>query len=355
MAKRIIIIGGGPGGYVAAIRAAQLGAEVLVVEKDELGGVCLNRGCLPTKALLHSARLYGSLKDCRRHGIYGTIESVRFDEMVARKDEVVRNNVTGIHTLFRKNRVDYVKGIGRLADPRTVTIAPAEGSAYNQSADAVVLATGSQPLIPGFIKPDGDRIITTTEALNLDRIPSSIAIVGGSVSGCEFAALFAQLDAKVFLIEMMDRIVPTEDKEISRRLAGHLKRIGVKVMTQTALQSLERRDSDGPVKILTAKGSLEAEYCLLAMGRKLNTADIGLEGIDLEHSPRGIRVNERMETSQPGVYAVGDVTGRQLLAHVAGEQGVTRPLKISWAATRSWTTGRYRASSIPSLKSAASD
>jgi len=322
MSKKIIIIGGGPGGYVAAIRAAQLGAQVTVVEKGKLGGTCLNRGCVPTKTLLHVARIYKTVQNTRQFGIYCTIDSFRYDKMVEKKNEVVRNNVIGIETIFKNRHIKLLSGIARLSDPTTLTIETAEGKRVKESADALVIATGSEPLIPKSIKFDGDRVITTTEALDLDNLPSSIVIVGGSVSGCEFACLFGQLGSRVYLIEMLDRIVPTEDKELSRRLAGRLKRLGVNVMTKTRVKSLERQYPVGSVTVFTDKDHVNADYCLLAMGRKLNTENIGLETLGIDFSPKGIKTDNRMETNVSGVYAVGDVTGKHQLAHVASEQGI---------------------------------
>ena len=322
MTKKIIIIGGGPGGYVAAIRAAQLGAQVTVVERGKLGGTCLNRGCVPTKTLLHAARIYKTVQNTRQLGIYCTIDSFRYDKMVEGKNEVVRNNAIGIETIFKNRHIKLLSGIARLSDPTTLKIETAEGKRVKESADALVIATGSEPLIPKFIKFDGDRVITTTEALDLDNLPSSIVIVGGSVSGCEFACLFGQLGSQVYLIEMLDRIVPTEDKELSRRLAGRLKRLGVNVMTKTRVESLERQYPVSSVTVFTDKDQINADYCLLAMGRKLNTENIGLETLGIDFSSEGIKTDKRMQTNVSGVYAVGDVTGKYQLAHVASEQGI---------------------------------
>ncbi|MDP6394621.1 MAG: dihydrolipoyl dehydrogenase [Desulfobacterales bacterium] len=322
MTKKIIIIGGGPGGYVAAIRAAQLGAQVTVVERGKLGGTCLNRGCVPTKTLLHAARIYKTVQNTRQLGIYCTIDSFRYDKMVEKKNKVVRNNAIGIETIFKNRHIKLLSGIARLSDPTTLKIETAEGKRVKESADALVIATGSEPLIPKFIKFDGDRVITTTEALDLDNLPSSIVIVGGSVSGCEFACLFGQLGSRVYLIEMLDRIVPTEDKELSRRLAGRLKRLGVNVMTKTRVESLERQYPLSSVTVFTDKDQINADYCLLAMGRKLNTENIGLETLGIDFSSKGIKTDKRMQTNVSGVYAVGDVTGKYQLAHVASEQGI---------------------------------
>jgi dihydrolipoamide dehydrogenase len=242
--------------------------------------------------------------------------------MVEKKNTVIRNNVAGIHGLFSNNKISLIKGKGRVLDPSTVEIGDENGKYAKESADAIVLATGSRPLVPGFMKYDKDRIITTTEALALDHLPASIAVIGGSVSGCEFACLFSQLGSRVYLIEMLDGIVPTEDAEISRRLEARLKRQGVTVMTKTAVKGLERNYPDGSVNIQTDGETVRADYCLLAMGRRLNTENIGLEELGVDFSPRGIVVNDHLETNIDNIYAVGDVTGKFLLAHVASEQGI---------------------------------
>jgi dihydrolipoamide dehydrogenase len=323
MAKKVIIIGGGPGGYVSAIRAAQLGARVTVIEKYALGGTCLVWGCVPTKTLLHAARIYRTLQDTRRFGVYCTPGPLRFDKMVENKNLVVRNNVSGIENLLKKHRITVVKGRGQLVDPSTVEIQRDDGNVVKETGDALVIATGSEPLVPAFVKVDQDRIITTNEALDLDHVPGSLAIVGGSVSGCEFACLFALLGSKVTLIEMLERIVPTEDTEISRRLEGALRALGVTVLTNTPIETIEKQYPTGSVTLITENNEqIRADYCLLAMGRKLNTNDIGLEGLGVSFSSKGIVVNEQMETNIKNVYAIGDVTGKILLAHVASEQGI---------------------------------
>ncbi len=323
MSKKITVIGAGPGGYVAAIRAAQLGAQVTVVEKGPLGGTCLNWGCVPTKTLLHAARIYRTLQKTREFGVYCTPGSLQFDKMVEKKNAVVHNNVSGVEELFKRHRIRTVKGTARLLDPSTVEVRAEDGRVVKESAEAVVIATGSEPLVPSFMRCDTDRIITTTEALDLDHVPDRIVVVGGSVSGCEFACLFGQLGAKVTLIEMLDRIVPTEDTEISRRLEGALRVLGIKVLTKTPVKTVEKQYPDGSVTLTTeSKGQITADYCLLAMGRKLNTEDIGLDRVGIEFSSKGIAINERMETNIKDVYAIGDVTGKILLAHVASEQGI---------------------------------
>lgn len=323
MAKKIIIIGGGPGGYVAAIRAAQLGADVTVIEKKVLGGTCLNWGCVPTKTLLQSARCYQTVLNSREFGVYNTMHSFRFDKMIKRKDEIVRTNVNGIKYLFQKNKINYLEGTATLVDQNTVSVLDHNGQSDLLQADAIILATGSEPLTPEFLKFDGDRVITTTEALRLADVPKSIAIVGGSVSGCEFASLFAQLGAEVHLIEMLNRIVPTEDTEIASKLTSELKKSGINILTDSPVEGIERTYPSGDVKLqVKGQAPLQVEYCLLTLGRKLNTENIGLENLGINHNRAGIEVNDRMQTNIDHIYAVGDVTGKMLLAHVASEQGI---------------------------------
>jgi dihydrolipoamide dehydrogenase len=323
MAKKIVIIGGGPAGYVAAIRAAQLSAQVILVEREALGGTCLNWGCIPTKTLLYSARLYRTLLDTRRFGVYAGSSSFRFDKMVENKNAVVQTSVSGIENLLKKYHVELVRGSGELLDASTVQIRTDRGDTVEKAADAIVIATGSEPLVPGFVPLDKDRIITTNEALHLDHLPGSIVVVGGSVSGCEFACLFGLLGAEVTLVEMLPRIVPTEDAEISRRLEGAFRSLGIRVKTRTALKTVEKQDPSGSVTLTMESGDrVTADYCLLALGRTLNIQGIGLERLGAHFSAKGIAVNERMETNIKNVYAVGDVTGRILLAHVAIEQGI---------------------------------
>ena len=323
MSKKIVIIGGGPGGYVAAIRAAQLGATVTVVEKQSLGGTCLNWGCVPTKTLLHAARLYQTVLNSREFGIYNTLPSFRFDKMIRRKDEIIQTNINGIKYLFQKNKVESIAGTAALLDPYTVEVRHPDGHTTQLPADAILLATGSEPLTPPFLNYDGDRVITTTEALALDDVPRSVAIVGASVSGCEFACLFSQLGAKVHLIEMLDRIIPTEDREISTKLLNDFKQRGLDIRLNSPVEKIERLYPSGNVRVgVKDQSPLEVEYCLLTLGRDLNTDGIGLDRLGIAYSRQGIAVNERMQTNVENIYAAGDVTGKWLLAHVASEQGI---------------------------------
>ena len=335
MSKKVLVIGAGPGGYVAAIRAAQLGGEVTVVEKAEAGGTCLNRGCIPTKSLLQSAKLYRSLQDTKKFGVYCTDWSFRFDKMVAAKNKIVSTQVNGIKSLFRKNKIRFLQGRAKLQGLHLVEVEQEGGQTCQETADAIIIASGSDALIPKFVPKVGDRILTTTEALDLDEAPKSIVVIGGSVAGCEFASLFKILGSKVALVEMLQRILPLEDREISDHLAYRMKKEGIEILTGRRVTTLEREYPSGSVIVKSEEGDvLKADYCLLALGRKPCVEGLGLEKVGIRFSPKGVEVNDRTETNVPGIYAIGDVTGRLLLAHWASAQGVVAAENAMGQATR---------------------
>ncbi len=322
MSRHIAILGAGPGGYVAAIRAAQLGARVTVVENQALGGVCLNWGCIPSKALLSVVELGDKAKKARDFGI--TLEgSIRYDPavMVARKNKVVGTLVKGIGTLFKTWKIEHVEGIGALLDARTLLVKKADGTESRLSADGLVIATGSSwPNLPLF-PVDGTQIITSKQALDLPRIPASLLIIGGGVEGCEFASLYSGLGTQVTIIELMPRILPLEDEEISQMMERELKKRGVDVRTGVTVEEVVKQP-----EVVTAHLrdglSINAEQLLVSVGRGFNSRGIGLETAGVQVGSRGqILVNDRMETNVPGVYAIGDVVGKAMLAHVASAQG----------------------------------
>jgi dihydrolipoamide dehydrogenase len=321
--KKLLIIGAGPGGYVAAIRAAQMGGEVAIIEKEDVGGTCLHKGCVPTKCLLQSARIYREIQDTRKFGVYCSDWSYRFDKMVEAKGEIVRAQANGIRSLLRKHKIRLINGKARLLDPHTVEIEGAGRKAGKESADAIIISTGSEPLIPAFVPRLGDRVITTTEALNLDDVPKTIAIIGGSIAGCEFACLFTTLGSRVTVVEMLSTILPSEDEEISAFLASQMEKEGIEIICEARVNALEKEYPRGRVGVkFEGGGGIEADYCLLALGRRPCTDGLNLGEVGVRYSDRGIEVNERMETSIPNVYAVGDVTGTILLAHWASAQGI---------------------------------
>ncbi len=321
MPKHIIIIGAGPGGYVAAIRAAQLGARVTVVENQALGGVCLNWGCIPSKALLSVVELGDKAKKAADFGL--TFQGpVGYDlaRMVARKNKVVDGLVKGIATLFKTWGIQHAEGRGEIVDQRTVKVSVRDGTEGHIEGDAIIVATGSSwPNLPMF-PIDGQEIITSKEALDTTSIPARLLIVGGGVEGCEFAALYSGMGTQVTIVELLPRILPLEDEEMSSMMARELAKRGVTIQTGTTVEKVDRGVSlhatlkDGTV--------VEIEKVLVSVGRGFNSKGIGLETVGVQVGRRGeILVNGRMETNVSGIYAIGDVVGKAMLAHVASAQG----------------------------------
>jgi dihydrolipoamide dehydrogenase len=323
----VVILGAGPGGYVAALRAAQRGARVCLVEKDALGGTCLNRGCIPSKALLHSAALWKRAKEGQSFGV--SAGSLSFDWSIAqrRKNEIVNMQVKGIHTLLSAARVEVKQGLGSVMDARTVRIT-ATGEEETISGKAIIIATGSEPAgIPG-VSVDGERVLTSTEALRLPEVPRTFLIVGGGAIGMEFASMLSSLGTQVTVVEMLPQVLPMEDPMLVRFLQGALQKQGVTFHLNARVERVEKGPSSVRVKISSGT-VVEAERVLVATGRSLNSAGIGLEAVGVKTERGAIAVNDRMETSVPGIYAVGDVTGLWLLAHVASMQGLVAAANVT--------------------------
>ena len=320
--NHLAILGAGPGGYVAAIRAAQLGARVTVIENQALGGVCLNWGCIPSKALLSVVELGDKAKKAKDFGIQ-LGGPVTYDPavMVARKNKVVATLVKGIATLFKTWNIEHVEGTDELLDARTIRVTKPDGTETRVVADGVIIATGSSwPNLPLF-PIDGTQIITSKQALDLSRIPVSLLIVGGGVEGCEFASLYSGLGTQVTLVELVPRLLPLEDEEISQMMERELKKRGVDIRTGVTVDQIVRQP-DLVTAHLRDGLSLNVEQVLVSVGRGFNSRGIGLEKAGVQVGTRGeIVVNERMETNVPGVYAIGDVVGKAMLAHVASAQG----------------------------------
>lgn len=319
MSKRVVVIGGGPGGYVAAIRAAQLGAAVTVVEKHKLGGTCLNVGCIPTKVLLHAAELYSAMKnEGQTVGIFA--DNLRFDWSVVmkRKSEVAGYLVDCVGGLLRSNGIEHVTGSARLINSRTVTV---EGRTIE--ADAIILATGSEPAVPPIPGLDSKGVLTSNEALSLEHFPEKIAIAGGGVIGLEFASVFASFGASVTVIEMLPRILPNIDAEIASILQRSLENKGVVFHTDSRLEKAEPSGSGLQLSIMTKAGavSLSVDNLLVATGRRPYTRGLGLEELGVAVQRGRILTNECMQTNIPGVYAIGDCTSKIMLAHVAAREG----------------------------------
>ncbi len=320
--KHLIIIGGGPGGYVAAIRATQLGAQVTVVEQDALGGVCLNWGCIPSKTLLSIIELGHKVQQGHEFGLVvsGPV-SYDLEAMRAQKDKVVGTLVKGIETLFKTWGIKQIQGRGVLESARAVNVTKSNGETLQLEGDAIVLATGSSwPNLPLF-PIDGISFITSKDALDPKTVPERLAIVGGGVEGCEFASLYNGLGSKVSVIELMPKILPGEDEEISSTMSRELKKRGVVIWTGTSVEQVNRQD---PGLALTLKNGqqIEVDQVLVSVGRGFHSENIGLEKVGVQVGPKKeILVNNKMETNIPGIYAIGDVTGKAMLAHVASAQG----------------------------------
>ena len=319
---RLVILGAGPGGYVAAIRAAQLGAQVTLVENQALGGVCLNWGCIPSKALLAVVELGEKLHRAKDFGIQ--LDGVfHYDlaQMIARKNAIVRRLVNGIATLLKGQGVTHIQGTGSLVDERTIQVVKADGTDLKVSADAMIIATGSSwPDLPLF-PIDGQTILTSKELLDLTTVPSRLLIVGGGVEGCECASYMSGLGAQVTLVDMMSSVLPFEDEDVSKGMERELKKRKVRIHTSVTVEHLDR-STESMTVTLSDGTTLEPDTVLVSVGRRFRTHGIGLERVGVQLGPRGnIDVNERMETNIPGIYAIGDVVGEAMLAHVASAQG----------------------------------
>lgn len=325
----LVVIGSGPGGYVAAIRAAQLGMNVALVERyPTLGGTCLNVGCIPSKALLDSSEHYHQASHTfEEHGIGTGKLSLDMERMIRRKDGVVEATVKGVEFLMKKNKIEVFHGHGAFLDRHRVQVTPAEGEPRVLEASRVIIATGSKPAMPAAFNYDKKRVITSTEALQISKLPKRMIIIGGGVIGLELGSVFARLGTEVEVVEYLDRIIPGMDADSARELQRSLKKLGmifhlghqVTAVLPSAKQvkvQFENRKS-GESKELTA------DYCLVAIGRRPYTDGLGLEQIGLQTDERGrIPVNAHLETAVPGIYAIGDVVAGPMLAHKAEEEGV---------------------------------
>jgi dihydrolipoamide dehydrogenase len=321
--KKVIIIGGGPGGYVAAIRASQLGAKVTLIEQDRVGGTCLNRGCIPTKALLHDAKLLRLLSGS---SVFSSFFKRRFrplKAMMDRKQKVVQEMVKGVELLLESQRVMVKKAHADLVGDHRVVLLDGEKEKEIIEADAMILAPGSKSKTLSNIIPDGEKIITSDEALEIKKVPKEMVIVGGGYIGVEFATLFNMLGTKVTIVEILENILPGLDGELVRNLRRISEKDGIKILTRSSIENISSQGDGLKVDIHTPQGIQEITVgnLLLSVGRIPNL-DLDFPRVGIELSPEGIRINRRMETTIPGIYAVGDVTGGLLLAHVAMEGGV---------------------------------
>jgi dihydrolipoamide dehydrogenase len=322
----VVVVGAGPAGYVAAIKAAQLGYKTACVEDQFLGGVCLNVGCIPTKALLESAAMISHLGHAREFGIdVGEIKT-DFAQAVKRSRQVSERLVKGIGFLFKKNKITHVDGRGRLAGKGTVEVEGKDGKTRTLTGKHVILATGSRPRDLPFLKIDHERVWDSTDAMLSKEAPKTLAVVGAGAIGCEFADVYAAFGTKVTLVEALDRVLPLEDRDCSAVVEKSYKKRGMEVLTGATLEKAEIGEAGVTLTVKTSKGetrTIEAERVLSAIGRAPNVEDLGLEEAGVELTEKGfVRVDRQMRTSAEGVYAVGDVAGPPLLAHKGSHEGV---------------------------------
>ncbi len=332
MAYDLIVIGAGPGGYVAAIRAAQLGLKTLVVEKENLGGICLNWGCIPTKALLKTAALFEEIKNAREYGLTVKDATPDMPAIIQRSRNVAQHMNRGIEYLFRKNKVEWIKGVATLLPDRKVKVKTENGKEETIPAEHILIATGARPRQLPFLPVEHERVLTYREALVLDKLPSKIIIIGAGAIGVEFAYFYNALGSEVTLIEAMPRIVPLEDEDISKELEKAFRKKGIAVITGAKVEDAVL-GKDGVKLKVSAKGKteeLEAEYVLVDIGVQQNTDNIGIENVGIKTGEKGhIEVDQWYRTNVPGYYAIGDVIATPALAHVASHEGIICVEKIA--------------------------
>jgi len=326
----IIVIGSGPGGYVAAIRAAQLGFKVGVVEKAELGGICLNWGCIPTKALLKSAQVFQYVQHAAEYGIITGNPGADFPAMVKRSREVADSMSKGIQFLFKKNNIDPIKGTGKVRPGKKVEVTDESGGVTTYTASHIILATGARSREIPILKQDGKKIIGYREALTLSELPKSMVVVGSGAIGSEFAYFYNALGTKVTLIEMLPNIVPIEDEEVSKNLERSFKKAGMKVMTGVSVESADITGEGCKVMVRTKKGAeiIECDLILSAIGISTNLEGLGLEETGIVTHEGKVVVDDFYKTSVDGYYAIGDIVKGPALAHVASHEGIICVEKI---------------------------
>ena len=337
---QLLIVGTGPGGYVAAIKAAQLGLKTAVIEKDELGGTCLNWGCIPTKAWIVTAHLYEQIKRAKEFGIDVGEPQINWPKLVERKNSVVKQLTGGVGILLKGRGVEIHRGAARLTSANKLVVAGAAGANIELSADSIMLATGAYATLPPGFKLDGERVITSQQALDLKKQPKRIAILGGGVVGSEFACFFATIGSQVTLIEMLPRLVPAEDDEIAQTLEREMKKQKIALHLGTKVEGM-KDNADGSISLTLSGGkTVEADTVLIATGRRPYSSDLGLDKVGVAVADRGkIVVNDKLQTSVRNIYAIGDVTDIKQLAHFASAQGKAaaeviagHPAQTNWRA-----------------------
>ncbi len=319
----VVVIGGGPGGYVAAIRASQLGLETALVEREHLGGICLNWGCIPTKTLLHTADLYREMQDAERYGLTAEA-SFDLDKVVSRSRSVARQLNSGVKFLMRKHKIQVFDGAARLTGGGGIVVEKDSETVAELGADNIIVATGARPRsLPG-LEPDGELVWTYKEAMVPEMMPDSLLVIGSGAIGVEFASFYRSLGAEVTVVEVLPRILPVEDEEISAFAREEFEKQGITMHTNATVESLEKGDNSVTATIATEDGTVEATFdrAILAVGVTGNVEGLGLEATAATVDRGAIVVNEWLETGEPGLYAIGDVAGPPLLAHKAMHEGV---------------------------------
>jgi len=326
----VIVLGSGPGGYVAAIRAAQLGFKTAVVERESLGGICLNWGCIPTKALLKSAQVFDYLKHASDYGLTVTAYDKDFPAVIQRSRGVADGMSKGIQFLMRKNKIDVIEGAGKLKPGKKLDVSAKDGSKTEYSADHIIIATGARSRELPNIPQDGKKVIGYRQAMSLPEQPKSMIVVGSGAIGVEFAHFYHSMGTEVTIVEFLPNIVPLEDEDISKQFERSIKKAGIKVMTSSSVERIDTSGNGVKAFVKTAKGEevLEADVLLSAVGIKTNIENIGLEEVGIATDRDKILVNDWYQTNIPGYYAIGDVVPGPALAHVASAEGITCVEKI---------------------------
>ncbi|MCK5441388.1 MAG: dihydrolipoyl dehydrogenase, partial [Maribacter sp.] len=327
----VIVLGSGPGGYVTAIRASQLGLKTAIVEKENLGGVCLNWGCIPTKALLKSAQVFEYLQHAGDYGLKADGVDKDFDAVVKRSRNVADGMSKGVQFLMKKNKIEVINGYGTLKTGKKLSVKDADGNETEYSANHIIIATGARSRELPSLPQDGKKIIGYREAMTLDHQPKKMIVVGSGAIGIEFAYFYNAMGTEVTVVEFLPNVVPVEDIDISKQLERSFKKIGVKIKTSAEVTSVDTSGEGVKATIKTAKGEevLEADIVLSAVGIKTNIENIGLEDVGIATDRDKILVNDYYQTNIPGYYAIGDVTPGQALAHVASAEGILCVEKIA--------------------------
>lgn len=330
MSYDLIVVGSGPGGYVAAIRASQLGMKTAIIEKAELGGICLNWGCIPTKALLKSANVFEYINHASDFGINIKSADADFPAIIKRSREVANGMSNGIQFLMKKNKIDVIKGTAKLKPGKKVDVTGDDKKVTEYAANNIIIATGARSRELPNLPQDGKKIIGYREAMSLDKLPKKMVVVGSGAIGCEFAYFYNAMGVEVTIVEYLPNIVPLEDEEVSKQLERSFKKAGMKIMTNSAVESVDTKGAGCKVKVKTKKGEeiIECDVVLSAVGIKRNIENIGLEEVGIVVDKDIIVTNDYYQTNIPGYYAIGDVTKGHALAHVASAEGIICVEKI---------------------------